>query len=88
MPTDRAFRARILAVAHLAESLFDLAPFVEQADLAKPLERLGARVGALLSDAAEAADVAGEFERSALEDIEDEHARLLAAVPGACGGRQ
>jgi hypothetical protein len=55
MSVSREFRARILAAANLAEGIFDLAPHVEVADLVAPLERLAARIGALLNEAVEAA---------------------------------
>ena len=55
---------------------------LEPADLKMPLERLGDRVDALLSEANEAAERSAAVERAAIEDIEDEQARQLA---GPCG---
>jgi hypothetical protein len=82
MPTSREFRARVLRIANVAESIFDLAAFVEASDLRMPLERLGHLLGSLLNDVDEAASVAGTVEQLAIEDLEDAESRRLA-----CGGR-
>ena len=84
MPTSREFRSRVLLIANTATAIFDLAGFVEPADLRMPLERLGLLLGTLLNDVDEAASVADTMERLAMEDIEDKAARELA-MP--CGGR-
>ena len=84
MPASRQFRARLLLISNTATAIFDLAGFVEPTDLRMPLERLGNLLGTLLNDVDAAAAVADTMERLAIEDIEDQESRRLAAP---CGGR-